>query len=489
MANTQQNKRGGPGAMTMAMQAHRSEKESGPKVLRIGVIQGGKIVEERIIRTRKTVTVGKSGDTDFIVSSPLIGDSFPIFELLGEDYVLNFTDKMSGRVSVGAGVKKLNDLKRSGAKRTDSGFQVKLGPNSRGKVEIDGTVVIFQFVPPPPIASRPQLPAAARGSFVRGIDWLFTAFVVFSYMTFFGFVVYLENADWEIEEDSNEIPDLVARYAFREPEAPPEPPEPQPVDDTAEPSDEGEETEVAEAPSSMQQSSSSSMSSSPSSNSGSDAPSNAEARAQLTQRAAASAEQLIAGTLGNSGAFQDLMAGGQTTGSARDLLESAVGASSTATGSGSGIRERSGGGTGSGQAGGLGSIASGMGGGMSIATMMVQERQIRGNINVGGGGDIGGSGVFDSSIVVRQIRQRIGAIRRCYEQQLARDPSLAGRVTVQFTIQERGNVTGARASENSTGSPALATCVTSTVSRFRFNPGPDGGSVSFSYPFVFAPQN
>jgi len=62
-------------------------------------------------------------------------------------------------------------------------------------------------------------------------------------------------------------------------------------------------------------------------------------------------------------------------------------------------------------------------------------------------------------------------------------------VTVTFTIQERGNVTDAKASENTTGSPAVADCVTRTISRFRFNPGPDGGSVTFRYPFVFQPQN
>lgn len=39
------------------------------------------------------------------------------------------------------------------------------------------------------------------------------------------------------------------------------------------------------------------------------------------------------------------------------------------------------------------------------------------------------------------------------------------------------------------GSPAVAECVVSTISRFRFTPGPEGGSVTFAYPFVFAPQN
>ncbi|MEM7677650.1 MAG: AgmX/PglI C-terminal domain-containing protein, partial [Myxococcota bacterium] len=75
------------------------------------------------------------------------------------------------------------------------------------------------------------------------------------------------------------------------------------------------------------------------------------------------------------------------------------------------------------------------------------------------------------------------------ERELGRNPTLAGKVTVEFTIVERGTVSNARAAENTTGSPAVASCVTAAVRRFRFRPGPEGGSVTFRYPFVFAPQN
>ena len=42
---------------------------------------------------------------------------------------------------------------------------------------------------------------------------------------------------------------------------------------------------------------------------------------------------------------------------------------------------------------------------------------------------------------------------------------------------------------NTTNDPAVGSCVADTVGRFRFNPGPEGGSVSYSYPFVFAPSS
>ncbi|QQR89238.1 MAG: energy transducer TonB [Myxococcales bacterium] len=119
----------------------------------------------------------------------------------------------------------------------------------------------------------------------------------------------------------------------------------------------------------------------------------------------------------------------------------------------------------------------------------IVERKIKGSANVGGGGDVGGSGDFDSSLVVKMIRQRLGAIKACYERELKRNPSLSGKVTVEFTIQQSGSVSGAKSVENSTGDAAVAGCVVSAVQRFRFNPGPEGGSVTFRYPFVFEPQN
>lgn len=101
----------------------------------------------------------------------------------------------------------------------------------------------------------------------------------------------------------------------------------------------------------------------------------------------------------------------------------------------------------------------------------------------------GGPGQFDPAIVARTIRARIRAIQTCYERQLRDNPTLAGRIIVRFTIQPTGTVSGATATENGTGSPAVAACLVSTISRFRFNPGPEGGPVTFAYPFVLSPTN
>jgi TonB family protein len=477
--------KGKPGAMTMAMQAVGPAQQGGPKVLRIGLIQGGKIVEERIVRQRETVAVGTSEKNHFIIQAPNLASRFELFQLVGNDYILNFTEHMKGRVGLPGGVQDLEQLRASGgARNAGSHWQVKLGDSSKGKIVIGETTLLFQFVTPPPVMPRPQLPAAARGGFVKSIDWMFTAFIVFAYMALFGFIIYLENADWPIDDGIVALPERAARLIFEEP--PPPEPEPEEVlEEEGEADDEADEAEAVQQPSEA-------PTKAPSGDPGpdEDPAAAAEARARIAQEAASQAEAMILGALGDSGALADVLAGGAVTGNAEDILRQAAGVGVASGASSDSLRTRSGGG-GSGQTGSLGSLAKAGGSGATKArdTGEVKERKISGRINLGSGGDVGGAGVFDANQVVRQIRARLRAIQNCYENELRKNPTLAGKVAVQFTIEERGNVTGARAAENTTGSDAVAQCVVNTIARFRFNPGPEGGSVAFSYPFVFAPQN
>jgi TonB family protein len=475
-----------PGAMTMAMQAVQV-KPSGPKVLRIGLIQAGRIVEERIIRKRETVTVGSSEKNHFVVHGEGVPARFEVFQLVGADYILNFTDKMSGRVGLPGGVQDLDQMRKSGAARNaGTHWQIKLSDSSRGKVVLGGTTLLFQFVTPPPVQPRPQLPAAARAGLVRSIDWLFTSFVVFTFMTMFGFIVYLENEDWRIEEGIASVPAELAQMIFEEP--PPPPPEEETTEETEEaPAEEAQ----APAPQKSDRKAEPSKEPAPGPDKEAEAAANADKTARIAEEAAQAAEALIVGALSSEagGALADVLAGGAVTGNAQDILSQAAGVGVANSASGT-LRTRSGGATGSGQQG-LGSLAR-RGEGTTTGRSeggAVAERTIKGKTELGSGGDIGGSGDFDASLVVQMIKTRIGAIRACYERELKRNPTLAGKVTIQFTIEERGNVSGVKVADNTTGDAAVGQCVANAIQRFRFNPGPEGGNVTFSYPFVFAPQS
>jgi len=466
--------------MTMAMQAFPT-KPTGPKVLRIGIIQSGKIVEERIVRGRETVTVGSSEKNHFVVQGEGVPSSFELFQRVGDDYILNFTDQMSGRVGLPGGVQDLDRMREGGAARNAGAhWQIKLSDTSRGKVVIAATTLLFQFVFLPPAQPRPQLPAAARAGFVRSIDWLFTTFMVFTFMTMFGFIVYLENADWPLASGITLVPAEFAEIVFEEPSPPPEE-----TDDAEESPSEDKTVAPDEKPK-------------PEPKQPTQRPDNqrdeaatAQKTARIALEASRAAEALIVGALSGAvdGALIDVLAGGAVPGNARDVLEQAEGVGVATSASGT-LREHSGGGTGSGQT--LASLSARGGPGTTAAQdegRKVVEEAVRGRIDLGsGGGDIAGSGDFDATLVVQKIKAQISAIRSCYERELKSNPTLAGKVTIQFTIEERGTVSGVKVSDNTTGSPPVGTCVANAIQRFRFNPGPDGGSVTFSYPFVFAPQ-
>ncbi len=472
-----------PGAMTIAMQAVPA-KHAGPKVLRVGLFRDKKIVEERIVRRRETVSIGTSAKNHLIIKAGTLPakleSRFELFQLVGDDYILNFTEDMTGKVALPGGVQKLEHLRETGAARNaGTHYQIKLADTSRGNIRMGDFTVFFEFVSAPPITPKPQLPAAVQRGFVKNIDWTFTTWVIFSYMLFFGFIIYMENADWEVEKGTEEVPENLARLIFEAPEEPPT------VEEEVQ-EGEGEKEEEAEGKAPEKK---------PAKAEGREAPgaeeagATAEGRARLAQEAAAQAEAMLLGALGGEGgALGDVLAGGAVTGNAADVLAQAAGVGVASKGEAGTLRTRSGGG--SGQQAGLGSLKKSKRAGTAAKEgKAVEERAVRGDVGVRSGGDIGGSGEFDAALVQRQIKQRIKSITRCYESELRKNPTLAGKVTVTFTIQQRGNVTDAKATENTTGSPGVAECVTRTISRFRFNPGPEGGSVTFRYPFVFQPQN
>jgi len=474
-----------PGAMTQAMQAVRT-KPAGSKVLRVGLFRDKKIVEERIVRRRETVSIGTAAKNHLIIRAgtlpPKLESRFELFQLVGNDYILNFTGEMTGKIALPGGVQKLEHLRDTGAARNaGTHYQIKLADTSRGNIRIGDFTVFFEFVSAPPITPKPQLPAAVQRGFVKNIDWTFTTWVIFSYMLFFGFIIYMENADWKVDKGVQEVPENLARLIF---EAPMEPPivQEEPVEEG-----EGEEEEEKAAGKAPDKKPVKAEGRGPVGAEPGGA--TAEGRARIATEAAAQAEAMLLGALGGSdGALGDVLSGGAVTGNAADVLAQASGVGVATKSEAGTLRTRSGGG--SGQKAGLGSLKKGKGAGKAAQEgQTVEERQVRGNVGLNSGGDIGGSGEFDQALVQRQIKQRLKSITRCYESELRKNPSLSGKVTVTFTIQERGNVTNAKATENTTGSPAVADCVMRTISRFRFNPGPDGGSVTFRYPFVFQPQN
>ena len=65
----------------------------------------------------------------------------------------------------------------------------------------------------------------------------------------------------------------------------------------------------------------------------------------------------------------------------------------------------------------------------------------------------------DRAALSRYIRDRLGAIRGCYERELKRNPRLKGKVVVRFNITPAGRAGDVRIEENTLGSPEVGSCI------------------------------
>ena len=98
------------------------------------------------------------------------------------------------------------------------------------------------------------------------------------------------------------------------------------------------------------------------------------------------------------------------------------------------------------------------------------------------------SGRVPPEVIQRIVRQNFGRMRGCYEEGLRQNPHAAGRLTVQFTIEQNGSVSRVSTAGADEVGAGVAACVVRAMQQLSF-PAPDGGTVTVSYPFVFSPED
>jgi hypothetical protein len=450
--------------------AQLKNPEGAPKILRIGIIQNGKIVEERLVRKRESVTIGQSTRNTFVVpASNALPRTFTIFELTPAGYALNFSDMMDGRVSLGEQVVALPALRQGKAQKKGELWHLILPEKSRGKVVIGDVTVLFQFVTPPPVQPRPQLPPSVRNSLMQNLDWMLVAVVAASFLAHFGFVIYLRNIDWPRKPDIEEIPDrFVHKIVPKKVE------EPKPVVAQKE---EKKAEEKKDAGGKKEKSAEKKAPPKPR-----DPEAEARAAAERRARLAADVQKMgvlkILGAKGENGSVADLVKGGDVSGDA-DKVFAQVGGVGVA-GAGGGLRSAKGAG-GSGTLRGGGSLrASGPG---EVGTgERSGERAVHAVVKDSAPTDVDGS--LDPGVIAKEIRSRLGAIKACYEAGLKRNPSIGGKVVLRFEVSSIGKVTSAEVDQDTLHDDEVVGCMKARVSSWRF-PAPSGGSVQFSYPFIF----
>jgi hypothetical protein len=111
----------------------------------------------------------------------------------------------------------------------------------------------------------------------------------------------------------------------------------------------------------------------------------------------------------------------------------------------------------------------------------LQPRRAGGAVVVARRVDAGAPGSLPRAVLREAIRGRMGDVQRCYQQGLAIDRNLAGRVTVAFVLDAQGAVTETAVTEDGLDRPQVAQCIADVARRWTF-PAP-GGVMRFEYPF------
>ncbi|MCP3101635.1 TonB family protein [Myxococcus sp. K15C18031901] len=153
--------------------------------------------------------------------------------------------------------------------------------------------------------------------------------------------------------------------------------------------------------------------------------------------------------------------------------------------------------------GGLGSRGTGTGGGGTALGIGGLGTKGEGRGAGGSGGiDLGGRGKsvtkvipgkttvvggLDKDVIAKVIRRHQGEIKYCYESELNKDPSLAGKVAVAFTIDPTGAVSDATVSETTLNNSRAEQCMLSRIRRWKFPEPKGGGVVAVTYPWLFSP--
>jgi TonB family protein len=451
-----------------------------PKVLRIGVIQGGKITEEQIIRSKESVSIGQSEKNTFIIPHPKLPGRFTLFEMRGGRYYMNIRDFMEGKISSPAGVQDLATLRAARS--------LPLDERSRGKISIGDTTLLFQFVIAPPVQPMPQLPAALRGGWFKSFleDWFFNLLVFISMLIHIVPLLYVINTDWPVEKKGF---DLDNKYLQLVLQAPDEETIKKMLGDksAAEKGEVGEEEETGDTEESA---ASSSKSKGPRRELTAEEKAALEAQRKARLEAQVSKSGILAalGSLGagaDGEAGADLLRAGTVDSDIDGVMKTVSGVKTAGAGDAGGFLRAPAGSEGGGKVADIGAIRVSQAD-ANLNTTGPEERTVKGHASAGKGDEVGGTGILDAAEVNKVVKSRLTAIKMCYEKALKQNPTLEGKISVRFTIGTSGRVTSASVESDTMGNADVSSCVLSKVKSFAFAK-PEGGAVEYVFPFVFKP--
>lgn len=451
------------------------------KVLRVGVIHNGRILDEQVFRKAETIFIGDSEKSHFVVPSSSLPSKFPIFYFKSGRYELVVMENMTGKVFLKGKVIEIEEVIKKGMlKKRGNAYILPLSQDSRGKVMVGSAIVLFQFIVPPPKPPKLKLPKSIRGSWTQHIDWPFVSIeavsMVLGYLFFGVYLVSLPAPEpLELAQVSNRfakliVPDIEELKASDETDK-------NPVEDV--------DSKNATAVAKKEEVKTDSGPKKP------DKPRDAATIqkeesirvAEMQKKVAGKGLLKMIGSVGEGGQggfISDVLGDG---GKDRDIDTALSGVKQIGVATNSSQRSRKGdeGATETSKIDDL-NVKRSEGG---IDVKGRAEKAVVGKTSIGAP-EVDGQ--IDSASVAQIVRGSGAAVKRCYDKALLVNPTLKGKVSVTIMINSSGRVDAADISEDTVGDPSVGACIKGVVSRLRF-PKPDGGAVSVVFPFVFAPSN
>jgi hypothetical protein len=440
--------------MATSNRAQPQPQQGGPRqrILRIGILLGGKIVEERLIRERTSVTIGQSMKNTFSIPVEGLPLELTLFSLEEGKYSLRFLGKMDGRLSTGDQVNTLEALKGRGATNHGDYWSVPLSDSARGKLSLGDLTILFQFVTEPPRQPKPMLPASVRGTFADRFDPRLSVILGASIIVHFAIVIVALTMDVETNDG---ITDRAYNLTFTQEEYKVELEQPK-IETPTQVADAG--SAAAQKPAETKTVPTIKKPSTEPAGGGRDEKADI---ARQEENARAMADLLTGeGKDGTSEGDMSKRRPGADLGT--QIADVREGGKQVAVGGGSGRGSR---GEGDPRVGtGKGPGISGPGG-TETAGGPKEEKAPTGRINVSD------KQTFDDStltpdIVLSKIQSAyMAGLKRCYKEHLKKDASARGKVTLSLTVNETGRTVSGKANGFAN---EVDDCITNQMGSWRF---------------------
>ena len=97
---------------------------------------------------------------------------------------------------------------------------------------------------------------------------------------------------------------------------------------------------------------------------------------------------------------------------------------------------------------------------------------------------VSSQGQIDKEAVAKAINSHLAEVQRCYEAALLKNPGLAGKVVLEWSISTQGRVVSSKSKSSTLKDSSVESCILRSLNTWQFPPA-RGQSVIISYPFIF----